>query len=403
MTTPDTDDDLKNLPADDAQHDDAGEDANQSHEEASDARSDEAGDIPGATDDGTAETSDPLLLAQQTADEPQDEPAAKPAKAAPAAKKPAAEPKAADAKASKPAAKADDNQAPEDQDADYKAALEDMPAEDWQKLSHKAKSTILTQRRVVRTAHAAVKQAEERAAKASKDYEEVDKFRTDHGLEPKEFMQSVSIGAAIKRGDAKLIPFLEQTLGSLRKHHGIADATPAEAAAPMFDADKLASLVEGAERYDLDAIAELKKLVNDAKAAKGAAKPAKPAAPAAQAPVVERDERTSDGWSKADLAEFDAINQALVGAGVKPEALASHLEGLLKEISGGDGAKLPKPGERVRAVMEAHAKRAQKSPAQPAKPPAKPPMSGRGGQPPRAGGRDPSQPIDPLTHAMKRG
>ncbi len=401
MTTPDTDDDLKNLPGGDAEHDDAGDAANQPPEDSSDARSDEAGDIPSDAGDGNAVPGDPLLLAQQTADEEQEPPKAKPAtKPATAPAKPATEPKAAAAKVAKTDAPADDNPTPDDkdQDADLTAALADMPKEDWTKLSHKGRSTILAQRRVVRTAQAAVKQATDQAAAARKDYEEVDRFRQDNGLDADDWMKAVSLGGAIKSGNKDVIPFLEQTLAGLRKHHGIADAAPA-ATEPQIDADKMASLVERAESYDLEAIAELKQLAAGLKAKK----PAKPAPAAAPAPVVERREPApvNGGANNADDAEFKAVFDSLVGAGVAEDQVGTHLAELLKELSGGKAGNLPKAGERVRKVMEAHWKRSQKAPAVPAKPATRP-LSGRGGPVSRSGPADPTQPVDPMKHAIRR-
>ncbi len=402
MTTPDTDDDLKNLSGGDAEHDDAGNDTDQPLEDSSEARSDETGDIPSDAGDGNAIPGDPLLLAQQTADEPQDEPKGKPAtKPAPAQAKPAADSKAPAAKVPKTDAPGNDNPTPDDkdQDADLTAALADMPAEDWGKLSHKGRSTILAQRRVVRTAQAAVKQATEQAKTARKDYEEVDRFRQDNGLDADDWMKAVSLGGAIKSGNKDVIPFLEQTLAGLRKHHGIADAAPA-ATEPQIDADRLASLVERAESYDLDAIAELKQLAAGLKAKK----PAKPAPAAAPAPVVEQRREpapANGGASNADDAEFNAVYQALVGAGVAEDQVAAHLTELLKELSGGKKDNLPKPGERVRKVMEAHRKVSQKAPAVPARPATRP-LSGRGGPVSRSGQADPNQPVDPMKHAIRR-
>jgi len=399
MTTPDTDE-IEKLDVVDTEHDAAGDDHDQSHDETSNARSDEAGDIPGEDDDGNAKPGDPLLLAQQPADKSAPETKAKqPAKADAATDTGKTDPKGAKAPAKKPDAKADDNQATdeEDHDADLKAALADMPSEDWSKLSHKAKSTVLAQRRVARTATAAVKAADERATKASADYEQVEKFRKDHQLDPDEFLRSVSLGSAIKMGRKDVIPFLEQTLEKLKAHHGVAP-TQIEQATPAIDLDRLADLASRAENYDLDAIAELKKLAADAKGK--APKPATQAPPAR--PVVEQrqEQQPQGGANTAENAEFLSVYEALVGAGVPEDRVAERLTVLLKDISKGNAANLPRPGERVRKVLEAHRRLSQ---APPPKTPAKTttaPLSGRGGPVNRGGGFDPNKPIDPMAHAL---
>jgi hypothetical protein len=402
MTTADTDED-DNLEVPNGEQPDSNQE--QSPEDSLDERLPEDAEPADDDKDGPDEVQDPLLLAQMDEKpKPKEEPPT--GDATPKPKADAPKPKA---KAEAPKPKADDNLKPEDDQqaaqADLKAAQEKIPAEDWQKVSHKTRSQILTMQRIARTSHAAVEKARAEAEVASKDYQEVDTFRKRHNLEPQEFMQAVSLGGAIKSGHKDAIPFLEATLEALRKHHGIEAAKPEpEVKVETFgiDPDELSKLADAAENFDLEAIAKLKALAVKAKEAKG--KVATPPAPKQPAPTQQPADRQQQ--HTPEQSEFAAIHESLSALGVSAEDMERHTVQLIKDITGGDAAKLPPPGQRLRAIVAAHHKRIQ---AAPAKPPVKtkpnvptPPMSGRTGPSRQVVVTDPSTPVDPLKIAFKR-
>lgn len=400
MTTADTDED-DNL---EQQGEQPAEHQGQSPEDTLDERLPEDAEPAADDKDGSDEVRDPLLLAQMDEKpKPKEEPPT--GDATPKPKADAPKPKA---KAETPKPKVDDNPTPEDDQqaakADLKLAQEKIPAEDWQKLSHKSKSQILTMQRLARTSHAAVEKARADAETASKDYQEVDTFRKRHDLEPEEFMRAVSLGGALKAGRKDVIPFLETTLDALRKHHGIEAAKP-EPVVETFgiDPDELSKLADAAEQFDLEAIAKLKALAVKAKEAKG--KVATPPSPKQPVPTQQPTDRQPQ--QNAEQSEFAAIHETLTALGVSAEDMERHTVQLIKDITGGDAAKLPPPGQRLRAIVAAHNKRIQ---AAPAKPPVKtkptnvptPPMSGRTGPSRQVVVTDPSTPVDPLKIAFKR-
>jgi hypothetical protein len=409
MTTPDTDEeDLTNEGTATETGDQPETTPEQTHEDTLDERLPDDAEAADADGDGSTDVQDPLLLAQMDDEKPKAKPAPKaPAKVPP---KPKEAPKTEDAKANKPAPKDDDKSKQDDDqqadaessDDDAKAIAARVDAEDWAKVSHKTKSQFLSLQRIARTSQAAVTKAKAEAEQASKDYQEVDQFRQRHQLDPTEFMQAVSLGGALKSGRKDVIPFLEQTLDALRKHHGI-PVPKDEPAVPAIDADELAKLVEGAENFDLDAITKLKAIAakaKEAKTAKAAQPP--PAQPAAKQPADDRRQPAAD----SDASEFTAMHEALVALGVDESRMEAHVAQLIKDITGGDPAKLPAPGQRLRAIVAAHNKRIQaaKQPPVKPKPVIPPPMSGRTGVTRTAVGRDPSTPVDPLdrNHAFKR-
>lgn len=404
MTTADTDEDLdQEIP----QGETPADPLEQTHEDTLDERLPEDAEPADADKDGTDEVQDPLLLAQMDAAE-------KPKDVAPTGEtpkpKPAA-PKTEKPKAETPKPKVDENPKPDDDQqtaqADLKAAQERLPAEDWSKLSHKSKSQILTMQRIARESNAAAEKAKADAEEASKDYNEVDQFRQRHKLEPKEFMQAVSLGGAIKSGNKDVIPFLEQTLESLKKHHGIEVAkTEAEVKIETYgiDPDELVKLAEGAENFDLEAINKLKALATKAKEAKAKVATPPPAKPAAPTPAKQPIDHQQSQTNQAEVAEFTAIHEALSALGVTADDMEAHTVQLIKDITGGDSKKLPAPGTRLRAIVEAHTRRIQatKSPAKPRASVPPPPMSGRTGTTRQAvTPTDPST-VDPLKIAFKR-
>ena len=192
---------LSQINQDDAQPGD--QDDQQTPGDPADARpEDESQTLESDGDDSLAD-SDPLALAQQ-------ESAPTPAKAAAV--------KAAPSPAHKPtitqpakAAKTDDTPAADD-DASLREALEDIPEDDWKngRLTHKAKSQFLSQRK-------AIKRLNEQVAATKKVHEDLDaveQLRRDQGLEPEEFVNAALLTGAMKRGDARAIPFLEQRLAA---------------------------------------------------------------------------------------------------------------------------------------------------------------------------------------------
>jgi hypothetical protein len=405
MTTPDTDEeDLKTADPIVGDGDQPANDQDQTHDDTVDARPADDAEPAEDADDGTDDevTQDPLLLAQMEPVKPKLEQSPK----ADAAKAKPETPKAKDPKAETPKTKAPDNTKPEDDDqkaddADLKAALERIADEDWQKVSHKTKSQILSMQRQTRIAQAAVTKAKSEAEQASKDYHEVDTFRQRHGLDPREFMQAISLGGALKAGRKDAIPFLEQTLDALKKHHGIQPEVKTETFS--IDADELATLAQAAEEFDLDAIGKLKALAAKAKEAK-AGKPATPP-PQPQQPQNDRQQQQQSRTDNAEQAEFGAIHDTLAALGVSDDQMEGHITQLLKDITGGDATRMPRAGERLKAVVRAHNARVQaaKPPAKPKPPVTTPPLSGRtGGTARQAGNSDPTKPVDPLAIALRR-
>jgi hypothetical protein len=407
MTTADTDEELNDQSSD--QPEDVQQPTDGDH---SDQRLPENAEPANDDKDGADEVQDPLLLAQMDA-EPEPKAEQKPtgdAKPKPKAKNPATEePKDKTPPADKSEDEVDDNPKPEDDQsaqADLKAAQEKLPGEDWQKLSHKGKSQILSMQRVVRTSQAAMKKIQAEAQEQTEAYHTVEKIRTKHGLEPQEFVNAISLGGAIKAGRKEVVQFLETTLDALRKHHGITVETPkpdVRVETLGIDPDELEKLAAAAENFDLDAIAKLRAIAVKAKGekAKLASQPPVAKSQEQQPPTAKPHDRQQQNET-AEAAEFRAIGDALEAMGVSAEDMEGHVVNLIRDVTGGDAGKLPPPGKRLRALLEAHHKRIQAAKSPPVKPTSRvptPPLSGRTGPARQVVATDPST-VDPLKHAF---
>jgi hypothetical protein len=355
-------------------------------------RSESEGHEPEVTDDANQETTDPLILAQLEA--PQDEePTPAPAAPKPATANPPAAPSAAKQPPTKEQSKPTETPASEEDDP-----TANLPEEDWQKLSHKAKSQFLSQRKAVRRAQQEREAADERARKAAHDYELVEQMRQAQGLSPEDFHNGIAVVGAVNRGDAAALPVLEQSLANLRAKLGVKPPEPPAPAAPAIDADELAALIEEAES-GLD-FAKLRALAQKAKAAKPAQPPAATPPQVTPTPTPAAAHRAPPS-DDVQTTVNGAIADYLVEEGVAAAEVVPYLRSLIQDITKGGREAVPAIQDRLKAVMAAH--RARKASAQrpPAKP-AAPPLSGSGR--PRVAGRPPvTTNADPLKHALPPG
>jgi hypothetical protein len=342
---------------------------------------------------------DPLVLARKEA--PKKAPTAKPKDAAPAKLKsePAkAEPKAenpddagetpAESTEEEPAEEAKSKK-PADGDAtDDPLVHAKLSPETWGKLNHADKSTFLGLQKLARIKAEEVVKVRREVAKVKTDYETVERFVKDQGLEPDAYRNSVIIAGMVARNDARALPALEETVARLRKAAGIQDPPPV-VQNPAVDPDALAQAIEEAEAtYDFSRVNEL---VGKLKA--------KPTAPAATAKAPEqRAPVAPQGIDPGEAAINQSIVDYLTENGVQPGQEVTHLRGL---IQANPALATTPVQERLRAVMRAHTAargaQQQQRPSIPTKP-TPTPISGRGRT--AGGGRttDP-QSLDPLVQA----
>lgn len=324
------------------------------------------------TGDDSKHDSDPLLLAQQSAPEPKPEP---PAPKASPTTTPKTEPKKP---GDPPAAEAEPD------------PTADLPDEDWQKLSHKAKSQYLSQRKAIK----AMRDRDAEAQKARESYQRVEKLRQEQGLEPAEFVNGAVVNGMVKRGDPRVIPLLEQTISQLRKRAGIAEPTQPQQA-PAFNAAELLAEIEAAEaNFDFDRLAGIKAKLKGGTGPAPAKPEAKPPEPAPQPQTRQQQPVAPAPSGDAETAEFQAINDALAGLGVADPV--AHVRTILTAHP--ELANEP-PGARLKAVLAKH-RAMEPTPQPPRRPATGQPLSGRGG-PVRAAGQQPAT-VDPLKHAIKR-
>ena len=338
---------------------------NETPSDPADARPESEAQAAQPDGDDSTHDSDPLLLAQQSAPDPKPT-AAKPEPAPKASPPPT--PKTKPEPSDTPAAEAEPD------------PVSDLPPEIWSDLPHKAKSVFLAQRKAIKAAR---EQGEE-ARKARESYNTVEKLRQDQGLEPAEFVNGAIVNGMVKRGDPRVIPLLEQTIGEIRKRAGIIVPVP-QSQAPSFDPAEILSAIAAAEAdFDFDKLAGIKAKLE------GAAEPPKPVEPPPQARQPVSQPATG---GDAEAAEFQAINDALSGLGVADpvghvrEILSAHPE-LVNEP----------PGARLKAVLAKH-RAMEPTPQPPRRPATGQPLSGRGG-PVRVAGQTTT--IDPLKHAIRR-
>lgn len=346
-----------------------------------DARQPGEGDKPDLGSDDSDATSDPLLLAQL---EPET-PAATPAPTTPPTtqqQQPAKQDRAQQPEKPGDTPKPTEPAIAED-DSDVRDALADLPAEDWQKLQHKTKSTFLTQRKVIRTQEASLKAEAKARKEAEERYGTVEQFIRDNGLGDEECATAIQLGGLMKRNDARVIPQLEQALERLRKANGQAVTTPTPPpAAATIDAD-LAAVLKEAEEYGIDTSkVRSRSTAATAPAPAPAAAPAPVTAPAAQAHQAQSGD-----------SENAAIIEVLQGLGV------ANVVGHLGQLMAANPAlrDVP-PGQRLRAVVAAHNATASR-PAPQTRPTGQP-LSGRG-RPSTAARGTTATTADPLKLAMK--
>jgi len=392
MKTPDTDDDK--LLEDQSVAESANDQQDQTLDDNSERPSGDSETLENDGDDADAISSDPLVLAMADEDtEEKQEPPKKAQDPATKPKQPAT--KAATDKSADKAAKPTDNSKEETEDEDV-VALAKMPDDDWQKLSHKAKSQFLIQQKLIKSAKSELKTERESAKAIKADYEAVESFRANVRLTTREFATAAHLGSAIKHGSKDVIPFLESTLANIRQMHGI-EVAP-EPAAPQIDVDELAELVNGARNYDLDAIGRLDQLVGRLKSSAPAKKSQKPpAAPDAKVESNQRNQNQQQQHSRdaeVEQSEYQAIFDALVGAGVQEDQVAEHVRGLISEV-----VHVP-VGQRLRAVMRVHHERIKKTTDAPRER-SSAPMSGRTSLGRRVAPVDSQQPKDPLKIAFQ--
>lgn len=392
--------------ADQEPADTGAQEGNETHGDQADARQPEASDQPAAGGDDSDQTSDPLVLAQM---EPKAQ--ATPATAGdqpqrkttpPKPKQPAAEANKPAPTNDKPAPIADTantgDEQPAQDDPEEAEALADLPDEDWSKVSHKAKSQFLSQRKVLRSFKEKVKAEAEARKQAEDRYQAVEKFVRDQGLNDEEYVNTVAITGLIKRGDPRAIPVLENTLNGLRKAAGMPEisATPAS---PQLD-DDLAAVLAEAEEVGIDTA----KVRARFKAPTQQPAQSQPAATAnggrqtSQATHRQATAAAGDQSGAGDQVENQAILDALMGLGVQPAQVVAHVQGLIQA----DPTLATVPaGQRLRAVLAAHSAAASKAQPQ-QRQPSQTPLSGRRG-PPVPAGRTNTTNADPLKLALPRG
>ncbi len=331
-------------------------------------RSQEDAEPAAESDDASTDTTDPLILAQL--ETPQADEPPKPITAAKPEPKPGTpEPKPQ----AKPAEKAKETPAePEEEDP-----TADLPAEDWQKLSHKSKSQFLSQRKTIARERQAREAAVKEAAQHREQIEVVDRFVKDSGLSNEQYHNGVNVVAAVTRGDPAALPVLEKSIADLRARLGVKAPEPPPVA-PTIDFAKLRTLT-----------AKIK-----------GAKQAQPPAPVqTQEPAKPQPQQIPAGM----ISEEDAVNSSLLDfvqtEGVKGDQVIPYLRSLITEIT--DGGKKPVAvRDRLRVVMAAHRARQAKAQQPPAKP-ATAPLSGRG-RPVVTGRQATTTNADPLKHAIGR-
>jgi hypothetical protein len=355
--------------------------------DTTEARQPEPADKAKADRDDSALLSDPLLLAQM---EPETTP---PAASAKADAKPATPPPTSTSK--QPAPKADqkpaDAEKPAEQpelkqeDPDEAEALADLPQEDWSKVSHKTRSQFLAQRKVIKAQRERVQAEAEQRRKAEENYQAVEKFVTDTGLEHEEYVNSVAISGMIKKRDPRAIPVLEATLAGLRKATGQPEPV-AQPVTPTLD-DDLAAVLREAEEMGIDTGKVHSRFQPQAKTPPAAPEPV-------QTPVVEQ--RMPPAPQAGGDAEFQAIIDAFGGLGLSDQQAAERVTELLKADP--QLANVP-AGKRLRAVLAAHQQAVPKAPVQSR--PSATPISGRGA-PRLVPGRTTTPTEDPLKLALQK-
>ncbi len=310
----------------------------------------ESADQP--VDDPVAEN-DPLVLARLA-------PKKTTASATPAAKakSDAAEPPA-DEDPSDPAEKSDDQEGKaerqakpiaENVDPIFSAKFSD---ESWNKLGHQDKTLFLNVQRHGRQASIEASKAKSAAAQHKADYDTVERFRSDQGLENEEYRNGVMIAGAVKRGDARVLPILEETVARLRKQAGLPDPTPTAAplAAPAVDAEALLAAITKAkdslEEADFDAVIAM---ANKLKAPPKTAAPP-PAAAAAPAAQPQQMQRQPPEMKPEERESHISVYTFLTEHGIKPENVTSYIQGIRKAHPKLDTIPV---GERLREVMRIH-------------------------------------------------
>lgn len=379
------------MTADAAQDQDIDHDADQTLEDPSARPEHDQATGQADTGDDDQLDNDPLLLAQQDAEEQSAEPPAKPdAGSVDAPKKQEQE-----AEREQQAADGDDEPAdeatptPKASEADDLQALQEkLPPSDWESLSHKGRSQYLALQRATRQQQERIQSVERDASKFREDYEAVERFVRDQGLSNEDYVRGMPLIAALKRGDQRAIPVLEQQLQHLRQAHGLPE-TPAAPA--LAEHAELKALLEEAEDFGIDT-SKVRQLLGG----KGQAAAGQP-----QAQPVPQPQPTSQSApaapSEAEAGEFQEIYETLTDLGVSEDQFEAHLQRILQTDPSIQQAPV---GKRLGAVVRIHNKLVSQQPAPATRRPAAPTLSSVGSRrPPRAPVRGSDTTVDPLAIA----
>lgn len=352
------------------------------------------GDQPKDGSDDPVAENDPLVLARKGALNDAKPASAKPAlPAKPQGKDGEQATQATDEQPTGDGERAAETEPPEEQpgakaktatDEDDPLLTAKLSEEAWGKLTHKDKSTFLSVQKAARIQAEEARKSRAEATKHKSDYDAVERFVKDSGLDPDGYRNSVLIAGMVARGDARALPVLEESVKRLRQAAGIQE--PAQAA-PAVDPDELLAAIEEAETsLDFD---KARQIVAKLKQAKPAAQ---------QAPASSQRQTAAQpqgGAPEAEAAVNESVADYLVENGVTPDRVVPYLQQL---ITANPALAQAPVRERLRAVMRAHS--AARAKAQPPAKPQQQPISGRGRS--AGGGRsaDPNE-QDPLVLARR--
>ena len=282
---------------------------------------------------------------------------------------------------------------PQDEDAETSAqSMANLADEDWQKLSHKSKSTFLAQRREIRKHQEAIATIKAEADNASEDYQVVERFRGELGLDPDEYRNGLLLLGAAKKNDIRVVQFLENTIAEIRQANGQPD--PVTESAPALDVDSLKSLVEDYTNT-LDEAPLMEFIANLSK--KPTAKPEPK--PKQESQPIEQQQPQPQQVHQDAIRENESTLDALEALGVDSESVAGYAKSLIADVVKGNGGKPPPVGQRMRAVLAQHQKRVAARAATTTPKPR--PLTGGSSAVPRRSVPNTDQ-QDPLSNAIRR-
>lgn len=290
-------------------------------------------------------------------------------------------------------AEADNEAKSEDEEEYWTKEEEDLadsniPEEDWRegKLSHKAKSQFLAQRKIIRATKRKVELVKKEREEAKQRYETVERFVTDQGLDPEEYANSVIIGGLIKRGDPQALPALENTVKALRQRLGIKDEAPKPMAVPTLDPE-LEAILKESEEYGID--------TSKVRAKYQPAQQQQAPVQQQQAQQPQQQQAANNDLNPAEAIEYQSIFDTLTEAGVKDPV------GYVQRLVKADPSLTQRPvGKRLPAIVKAHLEASKPQVTQPKTAPTTVPVSGFGRRP-QANFTKPTQPVDPLKIAIR--